>query len=132
VSASCSANGEEVTAIFNEAVTTLGSTGFSVGFGGETRGFEPSVAGSGTTTLTFTVGAGDPIYQTDTVILHYDTGPGGCRNASGIELEDVADFPVTNNSTEEDPAAATDGRVAIRFERYLPAVTTSKGQFAGI
>ena len=82
----------DIVLTFSEAMT-LTNLGFTAG--GTTDTTPNSLSGSGTTTVTLTLGTA--VANGETVTLNYSQAIGDALGASGLPLQNITNFPVTNN-----------------------------------
>lgn len=127
-SASIGTNGTSLSVVFSEAVVagSGGSGGLSISAPGGTTTATYS-SGSGTDTLVYTLGR--TIKNTETWSDLDFTQPGdGLQDASGNDVESFFDFPVTNNSTQND--APTDISLSINTIAEDAGADTVVGQLS--
>lgn len=93
VSATIDTDGETLTLVFSEDVTSDGS-GFNIVTDSDTSTLT-YVSGGGTPTLIFTI---SPLaLEGETAVLNYVAGEGNTASGECL-LESITDFPVTNNT----------------------------------
>lgn len=102
VSATIPSAGTTLVLVFDEVVSGAEETGWSISADG---GAVTASSGAGTGTNTLTLTLSRTIDFGEVITIDYEDGTGDLADAASNDLEDIADFDVTNNSTVNTPVA---------------------------